>query len=188
MFSLNDNCANVIPKFNCYSESATLGPRWTRWLTSFELFRQLLHLAGPDVQEVFSTLTETGEAWSLALYLLTLLRLLIRSPTPYYCQNWIVLAFWMILQRIHVNSLSVIFQKRVRVFHRGFQTRENWWKHSAYGSCFYCFRVFGNPEETRSTSFWNSFSNMHHEPRTMKNVSLVWHHNAEYKLLFLVLF
>ena len=58
-------------------------PRWKRWLTSFELFadgkgliitettnanmRQrrramLLHLAGPDVQEIFSTLADTGEA------------------------------------------------------------------------------------------------------------------------------
>ena len=24
--------------------------------------------------------------------------------------------------------------------------------------CFYCFRVFGNPDETQSTSIWNSFS------------------------------
>ena len=69
-----------------------LGPRWTRWLSGFELFadakgliieqllaaatadavqrqhvvRQrrralLLHSAGPDVQDIFLTLTETGE-------------------------------------------------------------------------------------------------------------------------------
>lgn len=69
--------------FACYTEPATLGPRWTRWLTSFELYadgqgliltedasevRQqrrralLLHLAGPDVQDIFSTLPNTGAA------------------------------------------------------------------------------------------------------------------------------
>ena len=86
--SLNENGAlNAIPKFDCHSDPATLGPRWTRWLTSFELFadgkgliinentnantRQrrratLLHLAGPDVQEVFSTLADTGEATDYA--------------------------------------------------------------------------------------------------------------------------
>ena len=31
------------------------------------------------------------------------------------------------------GKFYVIFQKRVRVFHRGFQTRENWWKHEAVG-------------------------------------------------------
>ena len=77
------SASNVIPKFDCYSDPATLGPRWKRWLTSFELFvdgkgliitettnantRQqrramLLHLAGPEVQEIFSTLADTGEA------------------------------------------------------------------------------------------------------------------------------
>lgn len=72
-----------IPTFECYKDPATLGPRWTRWLTSFELYadgkgliiaedataavRQrrralLLHYAGPDVQDIFSTLPNTGEA------------------------------------------------------------------------------------------------------------------------------
>nr|XP_058952093.1 uncharacterized protein K02A2.6-like [Pocillopora verrucosa] len=82
--SLSENGASKgIPKFDCHSEPATLGPRWTRWFTSFELFadgkgliitegtnattRQrrramLLHLAGQDVQEIFSTLANTGEA------------------------------------------------------------------------------------------------------------------------------
>ena len=79
--------SNAIPKFDCHSDPATLGPRWKRWLTSFELFadgkgliitettnantRQqrramLLHLAGPDVQEIFSTLADTGEATDYA--------------------------------------------------------------------------------------------------------------------------
>ena len=78
---------NAIPKFDCHSNPATLGPRWTRWLTSFELFadgkgliiaeatnattRQrrramLLHLAGTDVQEIFSTLAATSKATDYA--------------------------------------------------------------------------------------------------------------------------
>lgn len=72
-----------IPTFECYKDPATLGSRWTRWLTSFELYadgkgliieddvaasvRQrrralLLHHAGPDVQDIFSTLADTGGA------------------------------------------------------------------------------------------------------------------------------
>ena len=78
---------NVLPKFDCFSDPATIGPRWTRWLTSFELYADgkgliisegttaatkqrrramLLHLAGPDVQEIFTTLTETGDATNYA--------------------------------------------------------------------------------------------------------------------------
>ena len=74
---------NVLPRFDCFSDPATIGPRWTRWLNSFELYADgkglivgettaaatkqrrralLLHLAGPDVQEKFTTLTETGDA------------------------------------------------------------------------------------------------------------------------------
>ena len=78
---------NALPKFDCFSDPATIGPRWTRWLTSFELYADgkgliisegttaatkqrrratLLHLAGPDVQEIFTTLTETGDATNYA--------------------------------------------------------------------------------------------------------------------------
>ena len=74
---------NVLPKLDCFSDPATIGPRWTRWLTSFELYADrkgfiinegttaaakrrrramLLHLAGPDVQKIFTTLTDTGDA------------------------------------------------------------------------------------------------------------------------------
>ena len=70
-----------IQPFSCYTDPATLGPRWARWLISFELYadgkgliiagdkadvtRQrrralLLHLAGPDVQDICSTLPGTG--------------------------------------------------------------------------------------------------------------------------------
>ena len=73
----------VIPIFDCFSEPATLGPRWERWLMSFELYADgkghiigstttpevkqrrralMLHLAGPDVQEIFLTLPDTGAA------------------------------------------------------------------------------------------------------------------------------
>ena len=41
----------------------------------------------------------------------------------------------------------------------GFQTRENWWKHEAAGRVLLLFSSVWNPDETRSTSFWNYFSN-----------------------------
>lgn len=71
----------TVPKFDCYSDPATLGPRWTRWLNAFELFADgkgliltedapdatkqrrralLLHHGGTDVQDIFSTLADTG--------------------------------------------------------------------------------------------------------------------------------
>ena len=83
---------NNVPKFEAFGEPSTLGPRWTRWLSGFELFadgkgliiehlldtatveavqrqhtiRQrrralMLHSAGADVQDIFLTLTETGD-------------------------------------------------------------------------------------------------------------------------------
>ncbi len=71
-----------IPTFEYYKDPATLGPRWTkvadfvwtlcRWKRSYNgrcrhVSRQrcrslLLHHAGPDVQDVFSTLPNTGNA------------------------------------------------------------------------------------------------------------------------------
>ena len=78
---------NELPKFDCFSDPATIGPRCTRWLTSFELYADgkgliindgstaatkqrrkamLLHLAGPDVQEIFTSLTETRDATNYA--------------------------------------------------------------------------------------------------------------------------
>lgn len=38
MSSSENGVSNAIPKFDCHSDPATLGPRWKRWLTSFELF------------------------------------------------------------------------------------------------------------------------------------------------------
>ncbi|ROL08902.1 hypothetical protein DPX16_5238 [Anabarilius grahami] len=71
----------TVPKFDRYSDPATLGLRWTRWLNAFEHFADgkgsiltdetsnatkqrrralLLHHAGTDVQDIFSTLADTG--------------------------------------------------------------------------------------------------------------------------------
>ena len=71
---------NYVGVFNFRDDPAMLGTRWTRWLASFELFAdsrglimmprdytnrqqrraQLLHFAGPDVQDIFLTLPNTG--------------------------------------------------------------------------------------------------------------------------------
>ena len=88
MYSSENGVSNAISKFDRHSDPATLGPQRKRWLTSFELFmdgkgliitkganeamRQrrramLLHFAGPDVQEIFSTLADTGEATDYAV-------------------------------------------------------------------------------------------------------------------------
>ena len=75
--------SNSVPKFNCLSDPATLGQRWKRWLNAYELYADgkgliigaettndvkqrrralMLHLAGTDVQDIFETLSDTGEA------------------------------------------------------------------------------------------------------------------------------
>ena len=48
-------------------------------------------------------------------------------------------------------DFEVIYQKRVRVFHQGFQPTNESTRPQA--ECFYYFEVFGTPDETRSTSF-----------------------------------
>ena len=78
---MDDNERNHIKTFDCHGDQNTLGLRWKRWLTAFELFadgkglilnednannRQrrralMLHLAGPDVQDIFLTLPNTGD-------------------------------------------------------------------------------------------------------------------------------
>lgn len=77
-----DSGKNYIERFECHTNPSTLGSRWKRWLTSFELYADgkgliiqpdkvdnkqrrralLLHFAGPDVQDIFATLPDTGEA------------------------------------------------------------------------------------------------------------------------------
>ncbi len=70
----------TLAPFSVLSDSSTLSQRWTKWVKSFEYFlvasnvtdkkRQralLLHLAGPEVQEVFETLSDTGDDYATAL-------------------------------------------------------------------------------------------------------------------------
>ena len=62
------------PPFEVHANEANLSPRWTKWLERFERFMcvadvkddtrkraALLHYAGPEVDEIFSTLPDTGE-------------------------------------------------------------------------------------------------------------------------------
>ena len=78
---MDDNERNHIKTFACHGDQNTLGLRWKRWLIAFELFvdgkglildeanlnnRQrrralMLHLAEPDVQDIFLTLPNTGD-------------------------------------------------------------------------------------------------------------------------------
>ena len=71
---------NYVGIFKCRDNPATVGTRWVQWLTAFELYAdgkgliitdnsdtnkqqrraQLLHFAGPDVQDIFRTLDDTG--------------------------------------------------------------------------------------------------------------------------------
>ena len=44
-------------------------------------------------------------------------------------------------------------------FIRGSKHRETDESTRPQAECFYCFLVFGTPDETRSTSFWDDFSN-----------------------------
>ena len=70
--------------FSVSSEYTTLGQRWEKWVQSLEFFLAasnitdsarkravLLHLAGPEVQDIFLTLTDTGVAYETALAKLT---------------------------------------------------------------------------------------------------------------------
>ena len=79
---MDDMERNHIKTFDYFGGQSTLGLRWKRWLNAFELFADgkgliineenannkqrrralLLHLAGPDVQDIFSTLPDTGDA------------------------------------------------------------------------------------------------------------------------------
>ena len=73
--------SNTIGKFDCFGDQGTLGPRWRRWLSAFQLYADgkglianesvtsetkqwrralMLHLA--DVQQIFETLPSTGSA------------------------------------------------------------------------------------------------------------------------------
>ena len=70
-----------IQKFNCNGDLTNVGPQWARWLSRLEIFVDskglivvahkadnkqrralLLHLAEEDVQDIFLTLSDTGDA------------------------------------------------------------------------------------------------------------------------------
>lgn len=64
----------TVSHFDVSSDPTSLSQRWTKWLKQFVFFTVgsgitdnkqkralLLHLAGPDVQEIFETLNETGD-------------------------------------------------------------------------------------------------------------------------------
>ena len=57
-----------------------------------------------------------------------------------------------------LQYIDVIVQKRVWVFHR-VSKRRNIWNHEAAGRVVLLFSSVWKPDETRSTSFWNYFSN-----------------------------
>ena len=54
---------------------------------------------------------------------------------------------------------SNISKTRASCFIRGSKHRETDKSTRPQAECFYCFEVFGIPDETRSTSFWYSFLN-----------------------------
>ena len=69
----------AIPPFSV-SETSSLAQRWEKWTKSLDYYIRasgisdqkqkraiLLHLAGPDVQEIFETLPDTGEDYKTAL-------------------------------------------------------------------------------------------------------------------------
>ena len=62
-----------IPPFDPFEQTGSVGPRWDRWKTRLQYYIDargitvdnrkralLLHLAGPAVQDIFATLSDTG--------------------------------------------------------------------------------------------------------------------------------
>ena len=60
---------------------------------------------------------------------------------------------------IHVWMICNISKTRASCFIRGSKHRESNESTRPQAECFYCFDLFGTPDETRSTSFWYGFSN-----------------------------
>ena len=74
----------AMPRFSVTGDQTTLGQRWSKSVKGLEYFLEgsnitdkkqrravLLHLAGPEVQTVFETLSETGDDYATALAKLT---------------------------------------------------------------------------------------------------------------------
>ena len=60
---------------------------------------------------------------------------------------------------LRIQRRSNIPKTRASCFIRGSKHRETDKSTRPQAECFYCFEVFGTPDETRSTSFWYSFLN-----------------------------
>ena len=70
----------ALQPFLATSDQTTLGQRWSKWVKGLEYFLTasnitnkkqkhavLLHLAGPEVQTIFETLSDTGKDYNAAL-------------------------------------------------------------------------------------------------------------------------
>ena len=75
-----------LPKISAFSlgETSTISQRWSKWVKAFEYYiaasgitdkkqqrAVLLHLAGPEVQDIFETLEDTGNDLDTAITKLT---------------------------------------------------------------------------------------------------------------------
>ena len=99
-----------------------------------------------------------SEIWSFEEFLTWLYFYLPQSLKVLHVM-WSILKTWQniyrILWRLHkhykvlISKFHVIYQKRVRVFHQGFQTPRNRWKHEAAGRVLLLFRGVWNP-------WWNT--------------------------------
>ena len=120
-----------VPSFDVHADS-NAGPRWKKWLARLErLFTGmnitipkrkralLLHYAGPDVDEIFDTLPDTGgdNDYDTAVAKLTSISLH-RSTVPMKCttfdkqskrkvNRWIVITPDFVNSRKHANSLML---------------------------------------------------------------------------------
>ena len=69
-----------IPPFDPFEQTGSVGPRWDRWKTRLQYYIDahgitvdnrkralLLHLAGPAVQDIFATLSDTRTSYMEAL-------------------------------------------------------------------------------------------------------------------------
>ena len=72
-----------IPPFVPFEQTGSVGPWWDRWKTRLQYYIDargitldnrkralLLHLAGPTVQDIFATLSDTGTTYTQALTVL----------------------------------------------------------------------------------------------------------------------
>ena len=86
---------------------------------------------------------------------------------------------------LKLKDFQVIFQKRVRVFHRGFQTRENWWKHSAYGLVLLLFSSVWNPRwNTKRQVFEIASQSCIINQEQWKNSHWFWHRTRNINYFF----